>query len=42
MNIETQDVLLKQKAIEGKPASGKQFHKPETENVGSESKMLVK
>ena len=30
-----------QKTIEGKPAPAKQFHKPETENVGSELKMLV-
>ena len=42
MNIKTQDVMLKQKTIEGKLAPGKQFHKPETENVGSELKMLVK
>ena len=33
MNIKTQDVMLNQKTIEGKPAPGKQFHKPETENV---------
>ena len=41
-NIQTQNVLLKQKTIEGKPAPAKQFHKSETENVGSELKMLVK
>ena len=43
MNIKTQaDVLLKQKTIECKPAPGKQFHKPETENIGSNLKMLVR
>ena len=43
MNIITQDVRLKQKTIEDKPAPpGKQFHKPETENIGSNLKMLVR
>ena len=42
MNIKTQDVLLKQKTIEGKPAPAKQFHKRGTENYSSNLKMVVK